>query len=365
MLVELEYLQIFLFLILREIFNLIRLFTELNDIKTQWDTVDLKIFLKVNFIQAFYKAHPKILHLFILGKNLRIYSHIFTLRFTKTKKYFLNSSLIPLFLNLLRIRILFLTNTFITNIPFYYSNDIISLKQVLSSIKQSYSMIVIPDFLYKNLYDKKGKYFQVEVEEDMVLKLDKSWRNFDDYLDALKTKYRKKINLMIRKTEKIDVRILNNENLENYSLIMQNMFDQVARESSFKGPMFNVETFRLLDHEIVKVYGYFMGEKIVAFSSEIQHNNTLYSYYTGFNKDLNKSIPIYGRILTEHIKNAIKFNVNGLVFGRTANEFKSNFGAKPIKSFVYIRVKNRILHLFLKPLFSRLSTKDWIMRNPF
>ena len=57
MLVELEYLQIFLFLILREIFNLIRLFTELNDIKTQWDTVDLKIFLKVNFIQAFYKAH--------------------------------------------------------------------------------------------------------------------------------------------------------------------------------------------------------------------------------------------------------------------------------------------------------------------
>ena len=67
MLVELEYLQIFLFLILREIFNLIRLFTELNDIKTQWDTVDLKIFLKVNFIQAFIKL-TQILHLFILGK---------------------------------------------------------------------------------------------------------------------------------------------------------------------------------------------------------------------------------------------------------------------------------------------------------
>ena len=68
---------------------MIRVFTELNDIKTQWDTVDLKIFLKVNFIQAFYKAHSKILHLFILDKNLRIYSHLFTLRFTQTKKYFL------------------------------------------------------------------------------------------------------------------------------------------------------------------------------------------------------------------------------------------------------------------------------------
>ncbi len=344
---------------------MVRVFTDLNDIKTQWDTVDLKVFLKVNFIQAFYKAHSKILHLFILGKNLRIYSHLFTLRFTQTKKYFFNSSLIPFFLNLLRIKILYLTNTFITNVPFYYSNDIISLKQILSSIKQSYSMIVIPDFLYKNLHDIKGKYFKVEVEEDMVLKLDKSWRIFDDYLDALKTKYRSKINLVFRKTEKIDVRILNNDDLKNYSLIMQNMFEQVARESSFKGPMFNVETFRLLNNEIVNVYGYFLGDKIVAFSSEIQHNNTLYSYYTGFNKDLNKSIPIYARILTEHIKNAIKFNVNRLVFGRTANEFKSNFGARPIKSFVYIRVKNRILYFFLKPLFSRLSTKDWIIRNPF
>ena len=81
--------------------------------------------------------------------------------------------------------------------------------------------------------------------------------------------------------------------------------------------------------------------------------------------NLNKSMPIYGRILTEHIKNAIKFNVNSLVFGRTANEFKSNFGAKPIKSFVYIRVKNRILHFFLKSLFSRLSDNDWIIRSPF
>ena len=54
-------------------------------------------------------------------------------------------------------------------------------------------MIVIPDFLYKNLYDKKGKYFQVEVEEDMVLKLDKSWRNFDDYLDALELSIERKL----------------------------------------------------------------------------------------------------------------------------------------------------------------------------
>ena len=344
---------------------MIRVFTDLNDIKTQWDTVDLKIFLKVNFIQAFYRAHSKILHLFILGKNLRIYSHIFTLRFTQTKKYFLNSSLIPLFLNLLRIRILYLTNTFITNIPFYYSNDIISLKQILSSIKHSYSMIVIPDLLYKNLYEIKGKYFQVEVEEDMVLKIDKSWRTFDDYLKSLRTKYRKKINLIIKKNEKIDVRILNNENLENYSVIMQKMFDQIARESSFKGPLFNIDTFRLLEHEVVKVYGYFINDRIVAFSSEIKYNNNLYSYYTGFNKELNKTTPIYGRILTEHIKNAIKFNMTSLVLGRTANEFKSNFGATPIKSYVYIRIKNRILHFFLKPIISRLSVKSWIIRSPF
>ena len=70
----------------------------------------------------------------------------------------------------------------------------------------------------------------------------------------------------------------------------------------------------------------------------------------GFDKNLNKSIPIYGRILLENIRNAIIFKKDKLILGRTANEFKSNFGAEPKKSFIYVRFTNIILN-FLAYIF--------------
>ena len=54
-----------------------------------------------------------------------------------------------------------------------------------------------------------------------------------------------------------------------------------------------------------------------------------------------------------------------VVFGRTANEFKSNFGANPIKSYVYIKVRNRFLSIILNPILKRLTIKKWIKRSPF
>ena len=54
-----------------------------------------------------------------------------------------------------------------------------------------------------------------------------------------------------------------------------------------------------------------------------------------------------------------------VVFGRTANEFKSNFGAKPITSYVYIKGRNRFLSIILNPIFKRLAIKNWVKRSPF
>ena len=285
---------------------MIRVFTDIDDIKKEWDSVNLKDFIKINFIQAFYKGHKNLKHLFIVDKCLRMYAHIFTLKFSRTNNY-LYSRFIPLFLSLFSFRILYLTNTFITNIPLYYSTDIISLRSILKSIKHHYSIIVIPDFVFKNMKDKEGSYKKVEVEEDMVLALQASWINFDDYLKDLRSKYRKKINLIIKQTNNLDIRILNDKDLASYSVLMQSMFEQIIGDTKFKGPLFNIETFSFLGNDLVTVYGYFLDDRLVAFSSEIKHNNTLYSYYTGFNKELNKTTPIYGRILIEHIKNAIKF----------------------------------------------------------
>ena len=84
-----------------------------------------------------------------------------------------------------------------------------------------------------------------------------------------------------------------------------------------------------------------------------------------FDKSLNKTLSIYSRILLESINNAITLKMDKVVFGRTANEFKSNFGARPIKAYVYIKVKNKYLSIILSPIFKMLFIKKWIRRNPF
>jgi len=115
----------------------------------------------------------------------------------------------------------------------------------------------------------------------------------------------------------------------------------------------------------MKVDGYFLNDKIVGFSSEIQQEDKLYSYFVGFDRNLNKSLPIYARILLQNITSAIQMRKKQLVLGRTANEYKSNFGAIPIRSYVYLRVENKFLRAILNPVLRRLRIKDWVQRKPF
>ena len=114
----------------------------------------------------------------------------------------------------------------------------------------------------------------------------------------------------------------------------------------------------------MRVDGYFLNNRLVGFSSEMQKNEKLYSYFVGFDKDLNKSFPIYGRILIENITNAIKLKKECLILGRTANEYKSNFGAIPIKAFVYMKIRNKYLRKIFNPIFKNLQIQKWQQRSP-
>lgn len=343
---------------------MLKVITNINKAKQEWDKVKVSYFLRSSFLEIFYVNHPKIKHLFVIDKDLRLYAHIFELNFDKTANY-INNKLLAFFIKFINFDILYLTNSFLTNIPAFFSNKQIDLKEFLSVLKHNYSLLIIPDFVFKNISTEKDEFSKIEVEEEMVLEIRNKWNGLDDYTSDLRKKYRNKVKKIINSSSKLEVKSLNSDDLVFYTDNIQDLFTQVINESRFNGPLFNTNSFSLLvEKDIFKVFGYFINNDIVAFSSEFHHDKTLYSYYAGFDKSLNKTFPIYGRILIETINNAIKHKMNKVVFGRTANEFKSNFGAIPIKSYVYIKVKNKYLNIFLKPIFKRLTIKNWIKRNP-
>ena len=105
------------------------------------------------------------------------------------------------------------------------------------------------------------------------------------------------------------------------------MLDQVVSTSSFNGPKFNVKTFSsLLLKEHIVVRGYFLEERLVGFSTYSIKESELHTNYVGFDKNLNFNLPIYARMILDHISTAIEKKSTKLILGRTTNEFKSNFG---------------------------------------
>ena len=343
-------------------------FSEINKFgKETWD-IKLPIFINYKFLKIFYDFHPKIKHLFAIDRNTMLYAQIFRLTFKKTKNYLPKNFLINTILSLVKFDVLYLTNAFITNIPSFISNRKINLTSLIKNINQEYSMIVIPDFLFRELEKEKEKekYTKIEVESEMILKIKTNWNNLEDYTIELRKKYRNKLKKIIKKTDGIVIKRLSPTEINCYSNQINKLFNQIVESSQFSGPKFNTKSFySLVNENFMSLDGYFLNNKIVGFSTLIKTEKILYSYFVGFDKKLNKSIPIYGRILIENIKYAIKVKSNTLVLGRTANEYKSNFGAIPIKSHIYLKTKNKILNTILKPIYKKLNLNKWKQRHPF
>ena len=345
---------------------MLKVFTKLEGIKKEWEKISVSNFIQMNFLEIYYQNHTQIRHFFIIDTNMRLYAHIFKLTLNRTKNYLQGSLLANFFLRFFNFDVLYLTNSFITNIPAFISDKNINLKNVLDNIEDHYSLIIIPDFLFKNMIVEGNDYTKIEVEEEMILDIRSEWLDLAHYTSDLKKKYRNKVKSILKKTHDLQIKNLNVADIEVYSIDIQLLFNQVVASSRFKGPNFNTNSFLLfVERGFMKVNGYFLNNQLVGFSSELQEGKVLYSYFVGFDKKLNRSFPIYGRILLENINRAIKMKKDYLILGRTANEYKSNFGAYPKKSFIYLKVKNRLLSFILKPIYSRLSVKKWIQRSPF
>ena len=240
-----------------------------------------------------------------MDKDIRLYGHIFVLRFDKTSRY-LRNKVFSFFIRFIKFDVIYLTNTFITNIPAFISNKNINLDKLLSAIQHHYNLLVVPDFLLNNMTVSNNDFFKIEVEEDMVLEIRDKWVDIDSYIYDLRKKYRNKIKKFTINSNKIEIRTMNENDIKLYSEKIQDLFFQVINESNFTGPLFNTDSFSLLiKKDIFKLYGYFVDNNLIAFSSEIHQDKILYSYYVGFEKSLNKVFSIYPRILIETINNAI------------------------------------------------------------
>jgi len=338
--------------------------------KKEWNCSNNNSLLKKDSLKHFDLRHKTIKHYYIVNNQNRFYAQKFNISISKIGRYSKNFFLRLISSFSYKIKLLYLSNSFITNIPFCHLSEIFDLHKLVQKIQKisDSDIVVVPDFLINSKYNKSltNEFVKIEVESEMTLAIDSEWTTFNDYKLALKTKYRKLINKIESNSTKVKVRKIDENYLKINKDKIQKLYNNVYSRSSFSGPRFNTSIFADLAKENeIKIYGYFLVDKLVAFSSEIHYNQKMYSYFVGLDYKINKTHSVYAKILCESIKEAIKQKKKELVFGRTANEFKSNFGAVPKRAYIFIYFKNKVLKNIIGYFFKKIKIKKWHQRSPF
>ena len=357
--------------------------------KNSWQKLCAKNpFLSLPFLLAFEKHHSiSIKHIYYMANNnenkLIGYAQEFNIQTSRIRDYQkkndVKENLINLVLKLLDLKVVALGNGLLTNISTLsavkLSNKIDFFNSLLLHIqkKLSTNKFIIPDHFFKELkVENPNEVFpeliKVVVDQDMQLNISKDWNTFEDYTKALKKKYRNRLKSVMKKSEDIEIKVLTHAELVKYAEVMQKLFDNVHQKSAFGISPFNTSIYtHLIDSGNPKcqVFAYFLADEMIAFSSELKDDNSLYSYFIGLDYRYNKSHRLYERILNETIKSAISNKKSKLILGRTAAEFKSNVGAQAIRSEIFVYLKSPILRRLLKPILENIQPKNWVQRNPF
>ena len=229
------------------------------------------------------------------------------------------------------------------------------------TLKKEVNFFLIKDFINESLSItdslKDYNYSPFLVAPNMLLNLAENWQTFDDYLAALKTKFRVKAKKAMQRSAMLKIEDITLDNIEELLPEMTALYKKVSSKADFNLGDFNLETYihlkeKLKDNYLLKAY--FLNGKVVGFMSGIINQNSLDAHFVGIDYLLNKEYAIYQRMLYDYIKIAIQKRIKVLNFGRTASEIKSSIGAIPQDLTMYIRhkksIKNRILRLFLQKI---------------
>lgn len=248
------------------------------------------------------------------------------------------------------------------------------MKRIAASLP---SMDRLVAFMVKDFYPSEDEltgpvlrkeYFRLNTDPEMILDIRPEWKNFNDYLEALSSKYRVRANNAMEKFRTIDIRPLNTREVIKYQGELHRLNDLVIRKAPVKLVRPNGTYFAGMKEQFGEKYivnALFHQEQMIGFTSGLWNRLHFEAHYIGIDYHFNKEYSVYQNILYQYIRDAIACRSERLFFGRTALEIKSTVGARPHPLSCYFRFANRIMNTLAKPLVSSTGPQEWVPRNPF
>jgi len=214
-------------------------------------------------------------------------------------------------------------------------------------------------------------YRELETEPNMVLDISPQWKNYDDYLASLTSKYRKQAKQIEKEVTAAGciVEEINSGEVARRAEELHALYLQTHKNARLRLVTLPVAFQPTLARQLGDDLRFTIlrkDDQLLGFVNTVKDGETAVGYYIGFDRKANADIPIYFRLLQAVVGHAIAFGCKRLSLGRTALEPKARLGARPAPMRVWLRHRIPMLNVIVHGLLHTLDDHDEAPeRNPF
>ena len=208
----------------------------------------------------------------------------------------------------------------------------------------------------------------VKAEPFMNLTIQPEWQNFDDYVQAMSSKYRVRTKKVLSNSQEYQAVELKHNEANDWIPQCAQMLGHTLKDKTLAiSPKLSMmlHTFVRTMKDKFKVWGYYKNEQLCGFISAIESEHGLYAMHLGLT-DVAADDQLYQRMMYDVIAFGIEQKDEFVCLGRTATEIKSTMGATPIENSYILYARGWFLRGLLRIYAQRFHrVKPYQLRNPF
>ncbi len=258
-------------------------------------------------------------------------------------------------------------------------NDYLQAKIIYEACRTVLKECSLSALLIKDLSSKYDSYLLNHADDCKAMKEDVSmrlrihpdWKSFDDYLLALKHKYKQRAKKILKKASGLEIRSLSDEDIQREAQEISDTYHQLIEKQMIKMGRINVDFLKNLkiSDPNFEIYGIYDAENFfVGFFSYFRRGRLLDMFYIGMDGSKNKQYSTYFNILYWGLQKAIEADCEMINYGRTALDPKASLGCEPYYSQNYYSLKSPIFSNITYRAQQRFIEKQgevWEIRKPF
>lgn len=297
-----------------------------KDLPKEWDRLCKdNIYMSRKFLQFMEKVNycNQSYHLFYKNKKLYSCFMMFERKFNLFifTKYKINVPMKFIYLPLS-----------VSHPSIVWNDDKDEVNEILSKMKGIKILINIQDEELNGF--AKGHYLPICV-------INNRWNSWDEYINSMRSSYRRRINQALKKGEVIKYELL--ENNKDFTDEMYDLYEQVFNHSEYSLEKLTADFFR---NDLAKTILLKIDDKIEAFIQIIEdrNNDMLIFEFCGYNYDIASDYDIYYNMIAKIVDYAIENKFKYIQLGQTAYDAKLKFGADMFNNYYLLSHSNKFLN---------------------